>query len=186
MSMLIVGMLLWALVHFIPIFTPSIRGKLINKIGFNAYKGVFTLALVGAISLMFQGWQNYEEIYYYPQVAGAREVSLVLVFVGILFLVASAIATNIKRFIRHPQLSGVMLWSFAHLISNGEAKAVILFSGFLIWAFLMKAGANRRDGTWEKPAPVSKSNDIKVIIAAIIIFGLLAYLHQYFTDIPLI
>lgn len=186
MSLLLAGILLWAIIHFIPVFAPTLRGNIVNKIGIGPYKGLFALSLVGAITLMVIGWQNYPEQYYYPQATGVRELSFVLVFIGIILFVASGIDTNIKRLIRHPQLNGVMLWAFAHLLSNGEARAVILFSGLLIWAFLMKVGLNRRDGTWEKPEAVSRSQDIKVIITSVVIFGGLEYLHQYFTDVPLI
>jgi uncharacterized membrane protein len=186
MSLLLVGILLWTLVHFIPVFASKFRGKITEKIGLGPYKGLLALSLIGAIALMVIGWRAYPEIYYYPQAEGMREVSFILVFVGIILFVASGVKTNLKRYLRHPQLTGVMIWAFAHLLSNGEARAVILFSGFFIWALVMKMGINKRDGVWEKPQAVSVMLDIKVLIAAVPLYALLTYLHQYFTGIALV
>ena len=180
MSLLLTGLGLWALIHFIPVFAPNTRTKLIDTIGAGPYKGLFSLFLIGAIYLMIDGWQNTPEEFYFPQIAGAREVSFVLVFIGIISFAAAGMKTNIKRYFRHPQLNGVMLWAFAHIVSNGQANAVILFSGFVVWALLMKIGINKRDGEWQRPEAVSYAQDAKVIIVAVAVYALLVYLHQYF------
>jgi hypothetical protein len=44
---------------------------------------------------------------------------------------ASAMATSIKRFVRHPQLTGVLLWALAHLFSNGDGRSLVLFGVFV-------------------------------------------------------
>lgn len=180
MLLLLTGLILWALVHFIPVFAPNIRNKLIHAIGVGAYKGLFSLSLIGAIALMITGWQNTAEEFYFPQMAGIRELSFSLVFIGMISFVASAMKSNIKRYFRHPQLNGVMLWAFAHILSNGQLKALILFAGFVIWALLMKIGTNKRDGPWERPEAVRYGQDVKVILVATVSYGLLIYLHQYF------
>lgn len=180
MPLLLTGILLWTLVHFIPVFAPELRSKIISKIGIGPYKGLFTLSLVGAIFLIVNGWQSSAEEFYFPQAAGMRETSFILIFIAMMLLVASSMKTNIKRYMRHPQLNGVMLWAFAHILSNGQAKAVLLFSGLIIWAFLMKIGLNKRDGEWGKPEAVNYMQDIKVLLAAVAIYALLVYLHQYF------
>ncbi len=180
MLLLLSGLTLWVLVHFIPVFAPNIRTKLIGTIGAGPYKGIFSLSLVAAIALMVNGWQSAPEEFYFPQMAGIRELSFLLILIGMISFVASGMKSNIKRHFRHPQLNGVMLWAFAHILSNGQAKAVILFSGIFVWAFLMKVGANKRDGPWVRPEAVNYSQDAKMVIVAIALYALLVYLHQYF------
>lgn len=182
MLLLLTGLFLWALVHFIPVFSPNVRKKLINAIGAGPYKGLFSLSLICAIALMINGWQNTAEEFYFPQMAGIRELSFFLVLVGVISFVASAMKSNIKRYFRHPQLNGVMLWAFAHTLSNGQVKALFLFGGLMIWALLMKIGINKRDGPWERPEAVSYGQDVKVILGATASYGLLIYLHQYFAS----
>jgi uncharacterized membrane protein len=53
MSILITGILLFFLVHFVP-FLPSLRARLIARWGEGAYKGVF--ALGSAVGLAFMIW----------------------------------------------------------------------------------------------------------------------------------
>lgn len=180
MALLLTGILLWTLVHCIPVFAPKIRSKTISKIGIGPYKGLFALSLIGAISLMANGWQDYPEEFYFPQAAGMREISFILIFFAIILFVASSLKTNIKRYLRHPQLNGVMLWAFAHILSNGQAKAILLFSGFIVWAFLMKIGLNKRDGEWGKPDAIRYTHDIKVIAIAAIVYSIILFSHQYF------
>jgi uncharacterized membrane protein len=43
-------------------------------------------------------------------------------------------AQGIQRITRHPFLWGVALWSFTHLVLNGDLASVIFFGSFLILA----------------------------------------------------
>lgn len=180
MLLLLTGLFLWTLVHFLPVFAPNVRKKLINAIGAGPYKGLFSLSLICAIALIINGWQNTAEEFYFPQMVGVRELSFILVFVGVVFFVASGVRSNIKRYFRHPQLNGVMLWAFAHILSNGQLKAFIIFGGLMVWAVLMKIGINKRNGPWEKPEAVRYGQDVQVALVATVSYGLLIYLHQYF------
>ena len=44
------------------------------------------------------------------------------------------IPNNVKRLLRHPQLTGVALWGIGHLLANGESRSIILFGGLGAWA----------------------------------------------------
>jgi uncharacterized membrane protein len=41
---------------------------------------------------------------------------------------------RIKAYFGHPFLLGVVIWAFAHLLSNGRLGDVLLFGAFLVWA----------------------------------------------------
>jgi hypothetical protein len=106
-------------------------------------------------------------------------------FAVILFISARA-PSDIKQIIRHPQLTSVKLWAVAHLLSNGETRAVILFSGMLAWAVLEVIFINRRDGAWTRPAPVGAlkttiSAVIGLLVAVALMFG-----HRLFTGVPIV
>ncbi len=60
-----------------------------------------------------------------------------------------------SRIVRHPQLTGVSIWAFAHLMMNGDSRSIVLFGTMFIWAILSIAALiNRRDGEWVKqPVP---------------------------------
>ena len=58
MSMLVLGILLFAGVHFIPSLAPGLKSGAVEKMGENGYKGVFSLLLLSALALMIFGWRG--------------------------------------------------------------------------------------------------------------------------------
>ncbi len=57
MTKLLIGVLLWSFLHFLPAVDADFRKSLIAKLGENPYKGIFTLLLALSIYLMISGWQ---------------------------------------------------------------------------------------------------------------------------------
>ncbi len=102
------------------------------------------------------------------------------------FLVAADIKSNIKRYLRHPMLIGVALWSSAHLFANGDFASILLFGSFLAYSIFGMFSANRRGATKQvEKYPLSKD-------AIIVVFGLVAYvifikyLHPYLIGVAII
>jgi uncharacterized membrane protein len=50
--------------------------------------------------------------------------------------------------LRHPMLTGVILWAVAHLLVNGDLASVILFGGILVWAVVDMVMINRMQRDW--------------------------------------
>ena len=98
-------------------------------------------------------------------------------FVALGLFAASSLPTNLKRWVRHPQLLDFTTWGGAHLLANGDRRSLILFGVLGVWALLMIVFLNRRDGTWQKPERVLLSADLKPWFAAILVFALLYWLH---------
>ena len=73
---------------------------------------------------------------------------------GFILFFAAYPPTNVKRLLRHPQLTGVALWGVGHLLANGESRSIVLFGGLTLWAIAEIVVINRRDGARDKPAPV--------------------------------
>jgi len=91
----------------------------------------------------------------------------------------------VKQFIRHPQLTGLLLWSVAHLLANGEQRSLVLFGGLGIWALLEMVLISRRDGEWVKEEAPPMSRDLISAVIAVVVTVVLIYLHPYFTGVPL-
>ena len=49
MSLLIAGLLLFTVVHLLPAVSPDLRGQLVEKLGENAYRGVFSIVIVASL-----------------------------------------------------------------------------------------------------------------------------------------
>ena len=58
MSSLIVAIVIWSLIHFIPATAVDFRDGLMQRFGPMAYKGIFTLVAIGALLLLIHGWKT--------------------------------------------------------------------------------------------------------------------------------
>jgi uncharacterized membrane protein len=106
--------------------------------------------------------------------------------ISIFLLGAARRPTAIKRLIRHPQLTGVIVWSAAHLLANGEQRSLLLFAGIGVWATVEILAINRRDGAWVKAAAPSARTEVIGVVVSLLAFGLIAWLHPWFTGVPLL
>lgn len=179
MTKLSLGVLLWSLTHFIPTVFAEPRRKLIARIGENPYKGLFTLLMVLAIYLIISGWKaSVPESLYVPPVWGRHVTALLMLAAFVLFF-APYPPNNIKRALRHPQLTGVTLWGVGHLLANGETRSVILFGGLTAWAMIEMLLINRRDGARDKPPPAPRRNDILLVVAGVAVYVVAAAAHRW-------
>lgn len=181
MSWLLSGILLWGLIHAIPIYAPVTRAQVITSVGVWPYKALFAIALLGTINMIVQGWIDCApETLFMPNPTLFYATRILMLPVTIL-LVAGFLPTNLKRYIRHPQLTGIVLWGVAHLLSNQDLRSYLLFGGMIVWAILMIIGINKRDGAWEKPEKVSYFKDIILLIVSVLVCITLSITHIYFT-----
>lgn len=182
--LLVLGILLWSLTHLFVSLGVETRSAVIGRIGLNPYKGLFSVLIVAALAMIVLGWRSMPATSLWLPPPGMRHATMTLMpFAVILFLSARA-PTDIKRFIRHPQLTGIKLWAVAHLLSNGETRSVILFGGLLAWAVLEVIFINRRDGAWIKPAPVGGLKTTISALIGVLVTGLLLWGHPWFTGMP--
>jgi uncharacterized membrane protein len=178
MTLLISGLLLWILVHLYPALAAVHRDNLIARMGSNAYRGLFAIVIVVALAMIVSGWKSATPVFVYaPPLAGSPIVAVLVAVAFVLFIAAQA-RTNIKRLLRHPQLTGFVLWAGAHLLANGDSRSVALFLGFATWGLLEIVAINRRDGSWQPPEPVAWRYDWLVIIVAAVAFAVILYFHR--------
>ena len=184
MGVLIAGVVLWSTVHLFPSVASGLRSTMIDRLGSNSYRGLFALLILSALAMIIIGWKTATpHSVYIPLIPPGLVASTMMLAAFILFVAAQS-KTNIKRYIRHPQLTAVALWAIAHLLANGESRSIILFGGFGAWAVLSMALINRRDGAREKPAPVSAMGDVLVGVIGIIGFAAVTYFHRSLFGVP--
>ncbi|MEN8183239.1 MAG: NnrU family protein, partial [Myxococcota bacterium] len=168
----------WSGVHLSSAARP-LRARCIARLGEQAYKGVFTLALVTAIVLMVVGWRSAPPASVYAPPAWGHSAALPLVFLALVLFAASTLESNVKRFVRHPQLSGVCVWAGAHLLSNGDSRSLVLFGVLGAWALVEMGLISRREGPWERPGPQPLVAELKPLVGALVIYLVLFVAHPY-------
>jgi uncharacterized membrane protein len=185
MTRLIAGVLLWSLMHFIPVAATGLRQRLIGSMGEKPYKTAFGVVMVFAVFLIISGWKAAVPEAVYTPISWAGPVALLLVLVGLILFVAPYPANNVQRILRNPQLTGVVLWAIAHLMANGDSRSLVLFGGMGLWAIIEIILTNRRDGAWQKPEAAPVSKDIGMVVFAAGLFALLLFTHEYLFGVPL-
>jgi uncharacterized membrane protein len=179
MSLLILGILTWSLIHFIPSLAVNLRSGLVRRLGLVGYKGIFGLVAIGSLLLVVNGWQTAPaQTVYVPPGWGAY-VTIALNFLAFVLLFAPYMANSCSHYIRHPQLTGVLLWGVGHLCGVGELRSVVLFAGFSAWALLEIILIDRRKGAWVRPAPASPLANLRLVLTGTGFFAIFMYLHHW-------
>lgn len=179
MAFLVAGVILWSVVHLFPSLVPGARATLVNRMGENLYKALFSVDIVIALGLIVYGWRTTElALWYAPPLLGSPIVSA-LVFVAFFLFAATHAPGNTKRFLNHPMLTGTVLWGIAHLLANGENRSVVLFGGMAVWAVISIFTITRRDRPYKKPEPVPLSRDLMTLVAAAVVFVVALYSHEW-------
>lgn len=189
MLYLIVGILIWSLIHFIPTYFFNFRKKIINVIGENPYKGISSLLIVVSIVLMVIGWRtsSAETIYSLPQTI-AHPITFICVTISFLLFFSGRIKSRIIKHIHNPQLTAVIAWGVGHIVSNINLKAIVLFGGLSIWAFISIIQTNHRDKEVQKNTPndFSLKADILNILVGLVALCIFIFLHPFIAGVKLV
>ena len=184
MTSMFFGLLLWSVVHFVPSVGSGIKESLTSRLGENGYKLTFSILIAISLVLIVLGWRSAVPSQLYLPPVEARHLAFLLLALSFLLFGAAQQPTRIKRLIRHPQLSGVIVWAIAHLMLNGDSRSVLLFTWLATWAALEILFINRRDGAWVKPPAPSWGREAAGTAISLAIFLLTALAHPYFTGMP--
>lgn len=178
MTKLALGVLLWGIVHFVPAVAADFRNKMVGRLGEYPWKGLFALVIAVALYLIISGWKSASAVEVYTPPAWGGHAAFVLVLIGFILFLAPYPANNIKRLLRHPQLTGVCLWGVGHLVAVGDARDIVLFGGFTLWAVIEAILLNRRDGEWRKPLKVSPMRDVALVLFSALVYMTFLYTHH--------
>ncbi|MCP4488869.1 MAG: NnrU protein [Gammaproteobacteria bacterium] len=187
MTIISTGLLIWVLVHLFPSVFSNQRQKLISLIGSKPYQGLFSILIIVGLVLIVSGWRNTVPAQVYLPVEQLRLPSVLLAVAGLMLVVAAKFpATRLKFIFRHPQLTGVMAWSIAHLLMNGDSRSLLVFSVIGLWCIVLMFTINRRDGEWRKPEQVAGwGQELVMLMIGLIVAATVIYFHQYLSGIAI-
>jgi uncharacterized membrane protein len=187
MVWLSIGIFFWFFGHGFKALFPTLRQRMADKMGEEQSKGPFALSILVSFIFIIYGWRHSDPSWmvYSPILIMNTFAGLLTAF-GLYLFIASTAPVRMRQWIRHPQLTGLALWAFAHLLSNGEARSLVLFGGLLVWSITMMFCINRRDGAYEKPEKGTVNEEIKPIVITVVVFAVLKLTHGFYTASPLI
>ncbi|SNY93894.1 NnrU protein [Cohaesibacter sp. ES.047] len=185
MILLVVGVLLWSLVHLFPVFMPTVRAGLIDQMGEKAYRGIFALLIFASLGLIIFGWRSVEVGYDLFDGYGLHHITYGLVLIAIILFGAAKAPSRIRLYLRHPMLTGVLLWAIGHLLVNNDPRSLVLFGGMALWSVVSILGINHRDGAYVPPEVKSWGREVRIVLISVVVYVALVFGHPYFTGVPL-
>jgi uncharacterized membrane protein len=182
--LLLIGLAIFVATHVF-VTRREARAEAIARMGEEPYRLVFSAVSLVALVLIGWGFALYRADDWFPLWAPpvwTRHVTAALMLPAVILIVAAYIPGHIKRAVKHPMLTGVKLWAFAHLLANGDLGSLVLFGSILAWAVYDRISLKSRTDDGGPPIPVGGwRNDLIAVIV-----GILVYLALGFTFHPLV
>ena len=179
MIWLILGLLLWSGAHFFKRFAPGPRARLGD-----AGKGLVALLSVAGIVLMVIGYRAAEPTYLWYLGGWAVHLNNLLMLVAVALLGLGSSKSRLRGTLRHPMLTGVIVWALAHLMVNGDVPSLVLFGGLALWAVAEMGVINRAEPA---PAPFtggSVKGDIRLAVISVVVYAVIAGIHIWIGPSP--
>ncbi|MBV9567210.1 MAG: NnrU family protein [Hyphomicrobiales bacterium] len=177
LSTLIIGLVLFLGGHAFTMHRGA-RAGLIARIGEGPYKGLYSLVSLAGLVLIIYGYGVYRSAGMIPlwnPPAFLRHITFFLMLIAFVFLAATYPPSHIKRWVRHPMITAVILWSVGHLLVRGDLGSILMFGGFFIWAILARVSmARRAPDDVQGPAATLAEPRWQVDLMAVAV-GLVAY-----------
>jgi uncharacterized membrane protein len=185
MILLAVAIIIFLGLHSIRIFAPNWRQDIINRLGTNAWRGVYSVLSIASLVFLIYAFvwsKNDFQILYTPPIFMIH-ITLTLMLIAMILLMASVFpAGKISVWVKHPLVLSVKVWAFAHLLANGTSNAVMLFAAFLIWGVLVRISLKRRQRAGEVVVRsfVSAKYDVAAVVTGVVLYvAIVFYLHQH-------
>ena len=187
MALLIAGLAIFFVAHFYSTFRSRAPGKDIKeRLGEGPYMGLYSLVSLAGFGLIIYGYMQAPptgNLYVGP--VWAKHATMTLMLVAFILLIAAYVpGTHIKRVVKHPMLSAVILWSIAHLIIGANQQKALLFGSFLVYSVVDVIAVSLRSGPEPETAASLKNDLITLIIGGGAFAGMLFWGHEAIFGIP--
>ena len=162
-----------------------LKNILINRLGENKYKGLYSLiALVGLLIIIY-GFGHADFYHVWDPLPYSREIAIALMPISMVLLVAANMQTNIKRYIKHPMLVAILVWSFVHLIGNGDLRSIILFASFGLYS-LINIIFSKKNSTTNEINNYSSIKDFIAVVIGLIAYMLIILFHNHIAGVAIV
>jgi uncharacterized membrane protein len=190
MLVLLLGLVVFLGSHLMPAAT-TLHDRLVARFGPNTYKLLFSaISLVGlALVIWGYGMARAEgPVVLYDPPTWLRHIVLLLMLPVFVLAAAAYLPGRISAAVRHPLITAVKLWAFAHLLANGDAASVLLFAGFLAWGVIDRISLKRREaaGRIVIPRGPVRNDFIAIGLGLLVYAAFVAKLHTWLIGVPVV
>lgn len=190
MWQLYLGALLFAGPHLLSVLAPASRDGLKQRWGETRFKMAYAAVSLAGVILLALGYLSARsspagpELLYQP-LDSARSLAMPMILVGFIFIASTGGRSHIRQWLKHPFSLGVILWSLAHLLANGEIAVIWIFAIFLVIAV-----ADAALSLWRGKKPAfepSWSHDVRSIAMGVVFYFVFLFgFHPYILKVPVV
>jgi uncharacterized membrane protein len=189
MDTLILGLAVFFAGHSISLLVLGWRNRMAERLGVRALQATYSiLALVG-FYLLVRGYgdaRRVAAVLYVPP-PSLRYVAAVLMLPVFTLALSSVLRGRIQARAGHPLLLATMLWSVAHLLTNGSAADVLLFGAFLAWAVAVRLSLARRPARRMIAMQPAAVNDVIAVVGGLALYAaFILGLHTRWFGVPVL
>ncbi len=174
MVLLVLGVALWWAAHFFKRLAPGLRAGMGNQ-----GKGAVALALALSILMMIFGYRMAEGAFFWGRHPATVGVNNLLMLVALYLTSPGPKKGALLSRMRHPMLTGFLLWTLAHLLVNGDVPSFVLFGGLGIWAIAEMIVINRAEPDWTPPAKGKIAKDIMFAAISLVLLVVIGMIHTW-------
>ena len=177
MDRLILGLVVFFGVHAISLVALGWRDRMVERVGTGAWRRYYSIAAAVGLYLLISGYgaARGTDGFLYVTPPAFRYLAALLMLPAFALALASVFRGRISARAKHPLLLATILWSVAHLLTNGAMADVLLFGCFLAWSVAVRISLEHRPQRPPIALPASATNDLIVVIGGLAAYVLVAF-----------
>ena len=180
---LFLGIALWCAAHLFRRIDPGRREEMDKRIG-KAARGIVAAAILISVALMVIGFRGIDAtLVYNPPEWGKHANNLLMAVAVVLFGLGSS-KSRARSWMRHPMLTGFLLWAIAHLLVNGDSASLVMFGSLGVWAVVEMLVINRAEPNWVRFQDGTLVGDIRLLAISAVAFAVIAAIHIWIGPNP--
>ncbi len=172
MTLLILGIALWYAGHMWKRALPDRHAAMGDKA-----KGVSAMLLLASVVLMVIGYratESFDLVTYPPFLRHLNNLAIVF---AIYFMSPGPSKGALFHKMRHPMLTGFIVWAIAHIVVNPDPTSLILFGALTVWAVAEIIVINRAEPNWTPHPKGALAKDGMFLAASIVLTLVIGFIH---------
>ena len=178
MTLLILGLLLWTATHFYKRVAPQQRQAMTDRLG-NRSKGVFAVLILISVVLMVLGYRSAVGEFYWGRTAATTGINNLLMILAVILFGLGDSKSRFRGSLRHPMLTGMIVWAVAHILVNGDTPSFVLFGGLALWAIVEMIVINRSEPDYTPKEPGTLAGDVRLLVISAVVFTVIVGIHTW-------
>lgn len=174
MALLILGVALWWGAHLFKRIAPEARAGMGDR-----GKGVVALAVLASVILMIFGYRMSGGAFFWGKHPATVGINNLMMIVALYLTSPGPSKGAILYKMRHPMLTGFLMWAVAHLLVNGDVASFILFGGLGLWSIVQMIVINRSEPDWTPPEKGSIGKDAMFLAISAVLMVVIGYIHYW-------